>query len=379
MKNLVFRIIALLVVLFFSDLSAVASDRPKLQILNGGPKPVDVFWVRENGERVFNGKIDPGKYTVITTTLGHRFVIVDDQRESSVVSKVPIQAFRYDPKSSDGIPAFYTQKVFANGFPIAASSTVNPFALKEAAYLIDLMLAKRSDVREAMIASGSRLSIIAYNEFTTDLPEWAWLAESPKAGFESISARDYRDARARGMGGSSTDPYCSCGEENLLAYKGDPYSTENILIHEFAHNIHLRGLANVDPTFDDRVEAAYQSAMKSGLWKGKYASVNHHEYFAEGVQSWFDNNRENDHDHNHVDTRSELVEYDPGLAELCREVFGETQLKYTKPTTRLSGHMQGYEPSTAPTFAWPKRLQEAKQQILESARNREAAANTTSE
>ncbi len=31
--------------------------------------------------------------------------------------------------------------------------------------------------------------------------------------------------------------------------------------------------------------------MKAGLWKGKYASVNHHEYFAEGVQSWFDDNR----------------------------------------------------------------------------------------
>ena len=35
--------------------------------------------------------------------------------------------------------------------------------------------------------------------------------------------------------------------------------------------------------------------------------MNHHEYFAEGVQSWFDNNRENDHDHNHVNTRAELL------------------------------------------------------------------------
>ena len=34
----------------------------------------------------------------------------------------------------------------------------------------------------------------------------------------------------------------------------------------------------------------YDSAMLAGLWKGKYASVNHHEYWAEGVQSWFDKN-----------------------------------------------------------------------------------------
>jgi hypothetical protein len=79
------------------------------------------------------------------------------------------------------------------------------------------------------------------------------------------------------------------------------------------------------------LKASYDAAMKAGLWKGKYASVNHHEYFAEGVQSWFDNNRENDHEHNHVNTRDELLAYDPKLAALCREVFGDTELKYTKP------------------------------------------------
>jgi len=92
--------------------------------------------------------------------------------------------------------------------------------------------------------------------------------------------------------------------------------------------------------------------MKKGLWKGKYAAKNHHEYWAEGVQSWFDDNREDDHDHNHVDTRKELLEYDPGLAKLCEEVFGETKLVYTKPGTRLVGHLEGYDPEKAPKFEW---------------------------
>ncbi|MEN8802946.1 MAG: hypothetical protein ABF297_13325, partial [Thiogranum sp.] len=90
---------------------------------------------------------------------------------------------------------------------------------------------------------------------------------------------------------------CTCGEENLLGYPGDPYADENILIHEFAHNIHLRGMANIDPTFDTRLQKAYEKAMAAGLWKNKYAATNRFEYFAEGVQSWFGNNRENDHDH----------------------------------------------------------------------------------
>jgi hypothetical protein len=110
--------------------------------------------------------------------------------------------------------------------------------------------------------------------------------------------------------------------------------------------------------------------MKAGLWKGKYASVNHHEYFAEGVQSWFDNNRENDHDHNHVNTRDELEKYDPGLAAICKEVFGQTRITYTKPPARLAGHLQGYDPNNAPVFQWPKRLEQAHARILESAKRR---------
>jgi hypothetical protein len=191
------------------------------------------------------------------------------------------------------------------------------------ASLINLMLANRPDVRRAMIESGSRLCIIGWNEFTTDQPEFVRLARHP--------------------------------------------------LREFAHNIHLRGLVNVDPTFDERLKKTYDTAMMAGLWKGKYASVNHHEYWAEGVQSWFDNNRENDHDHNHVNTREELVEYDAGLAELCREVFGNIELRYTKPQTRLTGHLTGYDPAKAPTFQWPQRLQLAQKMIRQQAAARSNA------
>ena len=117
--------------------------------------------------------------------------------------------------------------------------------------------------------------------------------------------------------------------------------------------------------------------MDAGLWKGKYASVNHHEYFAEGVQSWFDNNRENDHDHNHVNTRAELLEYDPGLAAICREVFGDTELKYTKPVKRLKDHLQGYDPTKSPKFVWPERLAAIKVAIRQGAeaRNQDSKPN----
>ena len=256
---------------------------------------------------------------------------------------------------------FYQKHVSANGYPVVGSAKVSDYALKEAAYLINMMLAKRPDVLKAMVKSKSRMVVMAHNEFTSDVPE-----------HQRLQPNEWWDARARGLGGSRTDPVCSSAEENLLGFENDPYWKENILIHEFAHNMHLRGLVNVDETFDDRLKAAYDQAMKEGLWPGKYAAMNKNEYWAEGVQSWFNNNRENDHDHNFVDTRTELRAYDPRLAALCEEVFGETKLIYTRPETRLTGHLAGYDPKQAPRFAWPARLAEVRAAIKAEARARAA-------
>ena len=368
----------LLLLLTLTHLATAADGpRPRLQFINGGSQPIEIFWLKSPTERQPNGTIPPHQDRIITTTLGHRFAIVspESKTETIVTSEVPVQAVRFDPASPDGVPAFYTQRVSANGFPIVASARVNPYALKEAAHLINTLLSHRPDIRTAMIKSGARLCILAHNEFTTDQPEFARLGKNPHPEYPGLPGKDYWDARARGLGGSTTDPFCSCAEENLLGYPGDPYELECILIHEFAHNLHLRGLVNVDPTFDTRLKATYDHALKSGLWKGKYAAVNHHEYFAEGVQSWFDNNRVNDHDHNHVNTRALLLEYDPGLAALCREVFGDTALKYTKPATRLTGHLAGYNPAAAPTFQWPPHLAKMKAQIKARAQARDQAAN----
>ena len=194
-------------------------------------------------------------------------------------------------------------------------------------------------------------------------------------GMGGLAAKTFWDARARGTGGSQNDPFCSSAEENVLGFPGDPYATECILIHEFAHCIHLRGMVNVDPTFDARLQETYGRAMKAGLWKGKYASVNHHEYLAVGVAAWYGHDRFNDFDHNHVHLRSQLIEYDPGLAALCREVFGDSAPQYTKPATRLTGHLAGYDPTQAPTFVWPEQLKKAQAEIQRQAEARSTAAD----
>ena len=237
---------------------------------------------------------------------------------------------------------FYEQWIDVEGLPVVASAKVNAYAVKEAAWLIRQMIEHRQDILQALAENNVRFVVMAYSELTTQIPEHS-----------DLQPDFYWDRRARGLGSTPARPAVSCGEENLLNYSGDPYSTENILVHEFAHAIHQMGLNTVDPSFDDRLESMFNAAKEKGLWKDTYAITNKAEYWAEGTQSWFDTNRANDDQHNHVDTRDKLKAYDPSLAALLTEIFGDTDWRYTPAITRTHlSHLQGFNPEESPRFKW---------------------------
>lgn len=253
-----------------------------------------------------------------------------------------------------GLAPFYEKICELDGFAIVSSGKVSTFALLEAAEIVRQMVAHRPALLRAIADARVRLAIMAPGEFTTDIPE-----------HRDLRPREYWDQRARGLGANQQTRTVSCGEENLLGYAGDPYSTENILIHEFGHVLHEIALAAIDPEFDRRLQKAWDAAIAAGLWKGKYPSVNRMEYWAEGVQSWFDTNRENDPDHNAVNTRAELKDYDPELAALLAEILGDGTWRYVRPAERRppSPHLAGYDPSRAPRFTWPERLLEWRRKL----------------
>ena len=241
---------------------------------------------------------------------------------------------------------FYEQWIDVEGLPVVASAKVNPYAVREAVWLIRQMIGHRQDVLQALAKNNVRFAVMAHNELTTQIPEHS-----------DLQPDYYWDRRARGLGSTPARPAVSCGEENLLNYQGDPYFTENILVHEFAHAIHQMGLNTVDPSFDDRLKGLYDAAVEKGLWKDTYAITNRAEYWAEGTQSWFDTNRANDDQHNHVDTRDKLKEYDPALAALLAEVYGDKDWRYTQAITRTHlVHLQGFSPEESPEFEWPAEL-----------------------
>jgi hypothetical protein len=91
-----------------------------------------------------------------------------------------------------------------------------------------------------------------------------------------------------------------------------------------------------------------------------YAHKNRAEYWAEGVQCWYDTNRTMDHDHNHIHTREQLEAYDPHLAQLCREVLGESPWRFVSPRERAGkSHLKGFDPADSPEVVDPEHIETA--------------------
>ena len=265
---------------------------------------------------------------------------------SKQVKKLKVTAVPKKTAENLKLDKFYKKHIDLNGFSIVSSEKVNDYALLEAAYLVKNILQNRPGILKKLAENKIRFAIMAHDEFTTDVPEHS-----------DLKPAKFWNRRARGLGPSKARPVVSCGEENLLCFDGDPYTQENLLIHEFAHAIHHMAINHIDPEFDKKLKIAYENAMKKGLWKDKYAATNRAEYWAEAVQSYFDDNRLPDHDHNHVNTRKELFEYDRPLANLVKEQLGDIKWKYKKIADRKKKekkHLEGYDNSKTKKFTWPK-------------------------
>jgi len=249
---------------------------------------------------------------------------------------------------------FYKQHVVADGLLIVGSEKVSPYALREVAYLARRMLVNRPDVMKKL--GGTRkmyVCVMAYNEMQTDLPECRRM-------------EPWWDYRARGLAGGSV----SCGEENVLCFRGDPWQGENIFIHEFGHG--LQGvIGGIDEQFNARLAALYDKAEQSGRFRGYAIEGGIGEFWAEGVQAWFNCNGtirpkagggqssfevlgpQGEHVC-HIATRAQLKTHLPEYARLLDDSFRQNEWLYVPVAKRLNEpHLRGFDPAKAPTFRWP--------------------------
>ncbi len=256
------------------------------------------------------------------------------------------------PPASLALDPFYKKFADAFGIPIVSSAVVPDTALLLARDIVNYMLLKRPDIRQAMVERKARVLIMAESEGEMDLPErstWTIPAKDDRrltdgeranydkpGGIGSMTATQYWNNRARGMGGNVT----SAAEENIMGYPGTKYYGEHILVHEFSHNI-MGALQRADPALYAQIQPAYEAAKAAGKYKGQYAINTPAEYWAEGTQWWFWSNIEFYDGNTRVQTPDELQAYDPALYAILDKVYPGHHIpadvyygKNLKPVTR---------------------------------------------
>lgn len=242
------------------------------------------------------------------------------------------------PPASLKLDTFYKKYINSNGIPIVSSEKVPDKALQVASEIVNHMLLKRNDIQKELVARGSRVSIMAASEMETDLPERSdWKKPTfddqrltPKerenyykpGGIDSMSDKAYWNQRARGMGGTLV----SCAEENLLGYPNTRYYGENILVHEFSHNL-MNAVRKVDPKLYAEIGKAYALAKEKGMYKDQYAINTVAEYWAEGTQWWFNSNFPfYENGKKILDSSEDLKNYDPAIYNILKQVYIDNKI-----------------------------------------------------
>jgi hypothetical protein len=227
--------------------------------------------------------------------------------EGPAISAPPDALFeKFREADRDVARQFYKKYIDVKGMAVIASGVVDDEALRRTYEIVTHLLADRPDILETMAKFGTRLIVIGKDQVYTDMPE-----------YRNSRNPEYLNERVRGTGGLNVTSF---GEENLLNLAGDRYDDESIGLHEFCHTIDS-AIGRIDPTWRARLSQTYRAAVDKGLWKHAYAGSNPGEYWAEICQSYFNCNRINNWNHNHVATREQLKQYDPVGYDLVRTTF----------------------------------------------------------
>ena len=152
-------------------------------------------------------------------------------------------------RRSFDLDPFYQQWINVKGFPVLASESVSPYAVKEAAYLTHKMIGHRLDILKFFAQNKERFSIVGHDQGITQIPEYSYLQPD-----------FYVDIRNRGLGSDPPNLTTSTSEENLLEYPGDPHVGFSLLLHELAHTVEGR-LSQMDPDFYEHLSITYAAAM----------------------------------------------------------------------------------------------------------------------
>ncbi|VTS03244.1 glycoside hydrolase : Uncharacterized protein OS=Dysgonomonas gadei ATCC BAA-286 GN=HMPREF9455_01478 PE=4 SV=1 [Gemmata massiliana] len=270
---------------------------------------------------------DPDGYELVRKTMNlkpendWRYAPV--RKQPSVIA--PPARFKFD--------GYYTKFTFAREFPVLGSKHVSDAALLAANDTVRKMFAYRHDILKAMITDGARLVVLGRTEKLSDLPEFA--GAKNKTELDLVRYLDYSPALKLMV----------VPEESVLNTADEPFAGKCMMVSVFAKGLyHVTATRPVDPEFenrrekqqyelrvkrldsefDKRVAKLFDAAKEKKLWKGTAAARDRVEYWAAGVEAYFDavgtGVAPNGADRP-ITTREMLKAYDPELFALVDETM----------------------------------------------------------
>ncbi|KAL3891519.1 hypothetical protein ACJMK2_003780, partial [Sinanodonta woodiana] len=172
---------------------------------------------------------------------------------------------------------------------VVATHDVSDNAHKIAATTVARMTQHMSPSLFQTLTTYTKVGLFTKAETLTVYPEYAGLAtppgcESSCSGYcaSSCTFDGRKYSSLAGAGGVMAVVV----DDNVLCNSNDAYDQRsNILVHEYAHTIHMYGLSS---TFRNRIYAAYAKDKTSSTWlTDAYSMSNEFEYFAAASQSFF--------------------------------------------------------------------------------------------
>eukprot|EP00195_Chlamydomonas_chlamydogama_P015254 CAMPEP_0202891678 /NCGR_PEP_ID=MMETSP1392-20130828/1679_1 /ASSEMBLY_ACC=CAM_ASM_000868 /TAXON_ID=225041 /ORGANISM="Chlamydomonas chlamydogama, Strain SAG 11-48b" /LENGTH=532 /DNA_ID=CAMNT_0049575503 /DNA_START=91 /DNA_END=1690 /DNA_ORIENTATION=+ len=305
--------------------------------INQTKEPVDLYWFYDGGQNK-HGTIQPGSNVYVGSYTFHQWKVLSQSGRflglhaggSATVTvtnngcSIQYNAFtgngEEDPHQQGHMETAngtYLKRGEALGIAIWAFECVEEAAVRRAEYVVQRMLeCSPPSIRERMVAAGAVIGVLGRNQVVTDLPPHS---------FMKYNAGRNLDKTSRGLGATSAIPVTSVGEENLMMDNDPLYPCQSILVHEFGHAV--LNLA-MTPDQHERLCAAYNAALVSGHYSPDiYMMENEQEYFATGVEAWFESTIRTDVNGG-INTREKLQAQDPGLAVLVQETFGNGEWRY---------------------------------------------------
>jgi dipeptidyl aminopeptidase/acylaminoacyl peptidase len=237
------------------------------------------------------------------------------------------------PPTKLQIDPYYTKFTYAREFIVLGSKHVSEEALLKANDTIRKMFAYRHDILKAMIADGARLVVLGREEKLSGLPEFKDARN--QANFDEVRFLDY----------TPRHKLMVVPEENVLGLPGEPFAGRCLVVRVFAKGLYhvtaqrpviadfekrrdrqqyeLR-VKRLDIEFDHKLQKVHEEALSKGLWKGTAAARDRVEYWAAGVEAYFDGAGDGQPPNGAdrpITTREALKAYDPELYALVDETM----------------------------------------------------------